>query len=105
MEWTWLKTTRRKLTGTTGLGLGSDTSQMRSLPPTWNSLICREGEAAAACVSVQPACAFASRVPLMWVKTPARRRSRVRRTPPPLMPLTAQLVKKGEDLACLSAGR
>ncbi len=51
----------RKLTGTTGLGLGSDTSQMRFLPPTWNSLICREVEAAAACVSMQPACASASR--------------------------------------------
>ncbi len=61
MKWTWLKTARRKLTGTTGLGLGSDMSQMRSLPPTWNSLICREVEAAAACVSVQPACASASR--------------------------------------------
>jgi hypothetical protein len=61
MEWTWLKTVRWKLTGTTGLGLGSDTSQMRSLPPTWNSLICKEVEAAAAWVSVQPACASASR--------------------------------------------
>ncbi len=61
MEWTWLKTARRKLTGTSGLGLGSETSQMRSLPPTWNSLICREVEAAAAWVSVQPACASASR--------------------------------------------
>ncbi len=53
--------TRRKLTGTTGIGLGSDTSQMRFLPPTWNSLICREVEAAAACVSVHPACASTSR--------------------------------------------
>ena len=61
MEWTWLKTARRKLTGTSGLGLDSETSQMRSLPPTWNSLICREVEAATARVSVQPACASASR--------------------------------------------
>jgi hypothetical protein len=61
MEWTWSKTACRKLTGTTGLGLGSDTSQMRSLPPTWNSFICREVEAAAAWVSAQPACASASR--------------------------------------------
>jgi hypothetical protein len=38
MEWMWLKTARRKLTDTSGLGLGSKTSQMRSLPPTWNSL-------------------------------------------------------------------
>ncbi len=43
MECMWLKTARRKLTGTSGLGLGSETSQMRSLPPTWNSLICRGG--------------------------------------------------------------
>ncbi len=57
MEWMWLKTARRKLTGTSGLGLGS----VRSLPPTWNSLICREVEAAAAWVSVQPTCASASR--------------------------------------------
>jgi hypothetical protein len=61
MEWMWLKMALRKLTGTSGLGLGSKTSQMRSLPPTWNSLICREVEAAAAWVSVQPACASASR--------------------------------------------
>ncbi len=56
-----LKTTRRKLAGTTGLGLGSDTSQIRSLPPTWKSLIFSEVEAAASCVSMHPACASASR--------------------------------------------
>ena len=61
MEWMWLKTARRKLTGTSGLGLGSETSQMRSLPSTWNSLICREVEAAAAWVSVQLVCASANR--------------------------------------------
>ena len=61
MEWMWSKTARRKLTGMSGLGLDSETSQMRSVPPTWNSLICREVEAAAAWVSVQPACASASR--------------------------------------------
>ena len=61
MEWMWLNTARRKLTGTSGLGLGSETSQIRSLPPTWNGLICREVEAAAAWVSAQLACASASR--------------------------------------------
>ncbi len=99
MEWIWLKMARQKLTGP--LGLGSETSQMRSLPPTWNSLICREVEAAAAWVSVQPACASASR--RVWPAV--RRRSRVRQTPPPPMPPAAQLVKTEEDLACLSAGR
>jgi hypothetical protein len=61
MEWMWSKTARRKLTGTRGLGLDSETSQMRSLPPTWKNLICREVEAAAACVSAQLACASANR--------------------------------------------
>ncbi len=61
MEWMWLKTARRKLTGTRGLGLDSETSQMRSLPPTWKSFICREVEAAAAWVSAQLACASANR--------------------------------------------
>ncbi len=60
MEWMWSKKARRKLTGTSGLGLDSETSQMRSLPPTWKCLICREVEAAAVWVSVQPACASAS---------------------------------------------
>jgi hypothetical protein len=60
MEWMWSKTARRKLTATSGLGLDSETSQMRSLTPTWNSLICREVEAAAVWVSVQLACASAS---------------------------------------------
>ncbi len=61
MEWMWSKTARRKLTGTRGLGLDSEMSQMRSLLSTWNSLICREVEVAAAWVSAQLACASASR--------------------------------------------
>ncbi len=40
--------------------VGSDTSQLRFLPPTWNSLIFSEVEATASCVSVHPACASAS---------------------------------------------
>ncbi len=62
MEWMWSNTARRKLTGTRGLGLDSETSQMRSLPPTWKSMICREVEAAAAWVSTQLACASANRL-------------------------------------------
>ncbi len=45
----------KKLAGTTGLGLVSDTSHMRFLPPTGKSLIFSEVEAAASCVSVHPA--------------------------------------------------
>jgi len=62
MEWMWSKTARRKLTGTRGLGLDSEMSQMRSLPSTWNNLICREVEVAAAWVSAQLACASANRL-------------------------------------------
>ncbi len=56
MEWMWSKTARRKLTGTISLGLDSETSQMRSLPPTWKRLICREVEAVAVWVSVASLC-------------------------------------------------
>jgi hypothetical protein len=106
MEWMWLKMARRKLIGTSGLGLGSETSQMRSLPPTWNSLICREVEAAppgSPCSQpvLLPAGGGLSRPLRVWPAV--RRRSRVRRTPP--TPPAAQLVKTEEDLACLSAGR
>jgi hypothetical protein len=55
MEWMLSKTTRLKLAGTTGLGLASDTSHMRFLPPKGKNLICSEVEAANSCVSAHPA--------------------------------------------------
>ncbi len=100
--------TRRKLAGTTGLGLGSDTSQMRFLPPTWNSLIFSEVEAAASCVSVHPACASASRrrsSPPDAGEEPGSAALAGPADSQPPMPPAAQRVMMRRDLACLSARR